>query len=142
MSTQKLVLVPRYNLQASAGPGSWVDEESVVDHLAFKADWIRRAIGTDPRNLALVDGVRGDSMEPTLRAGDLILVNRAVRRLQDDAIYVVSFDGQLLVKRISRVLGGAEVRSDNPAYPPFMVRGDELDQLVIAGRVVWFARVI
>ena len=79
------VLVPRYNIEASAGGGSVVHSEQIVDHLAFKAEWVHKELGTEPKNLLLVHSI-GDSMEPTIRSGDLLLVDRKQSRMKGEGI--------------------------------------------------------
>ncbi|MEK9629868.1 MAG: helix-turn-helix domain-containing protein [Nitrospinota bacterium] len=61
-SLDSFVLVPRYNIE---GPGSSIQSEQVVDHLAFKEEWVCQELGTNPKNLLLIHSI-GDSMEPTL----------------------------------------------------------------------------
>lgn len=136
------VLVPRYDIQAAAGTGTWADEEHVVDHLAFRGDWLRRTIGVDPRQLVLITAV-GESMEPTIRAGDLLLVDTAVTSVIDDAIYVVVKAGHLVVKRLQTFFNGAvSVKSDNPAYVEETISPADAPSLIVAGRVRWIARMI
>lgn len=135
------VYIPRFDVTASAGPGRWPDREIVLDHMAFRRDWVRRALGTDPSHLVLITAT-GDSMEPTIRSGDLLLIDTSVDRLRDDAIYVIVRGGQLVVKRLQRLFAGAVVvHSDNPAYRDEQLDDGDLQQLKIAGRVRWIARV-
>jgi phage repressor protein C with HTH and peptisase S24 domain len=134
--------VPLYDVRASAGHGAVVDQELVVDSLAFKSDWIRMTLGATPSDLYLIK-VEGESMEPTLRPGDVILVDhRAAASVPRDGIYVLRMDSSLLVKRLQRLPGGVvKVTSDNPAYEPFVIqRETSADDLVIIGRVVWCGR--
>lgn len=136
-------LVPRYDVRASAGHGNWATEENLVDHMAFRADFIRRTLHADPRNLVLITAI-GDSMEPTIRAGDLLLVDRGVDRIIDDAIYVLVRDGEVVVKRVQQFFGGAVVvKSDHTsAYAEQTFSPDQAEQLVVAGRVRWIGRLI
>jgi hypothetical protein len=64
--------------------------------------------------------VEGDSMAPTLNAGDDILIDPidCEERLRD-GIYVLRVDDALVVKRIALNPVGRRVtvQSDNPAYP-------------------------
>lgn len=136
------VFVPKYDISASAGPGMFAGEANVVDHLAFREEWVRRSLGVQPSDLALITAV-GDSMEPAIRAGDLLLVHTGIDRFRDDAIYVVTVEDRLLVKRVQCLLNGAVVvRSDNPSYIEQMLGTGELDQVRVAGRVVWIARMV
>jgi len=137
---EDFVLVPRYEVMASAGGGAMVHSEQVVDHLAFRSEWVRNALDVSVKALALIS-VKGDSMEPTLSNGDLILVDTSTQKIDDNAIYVLRFNGSLLVKRIQRKFDGSVViKSDNQAYDPEVITGGAIEELHIVGRVVWGGR--
>jgi phage repressor protein C with HTH and peptisase S24 domain len=134
------VLVPHYEVQASAGNGSLVHSEQIVDYLAFKADWIRNTFGVAQKDLALIS-VKGDSMEPTLSNDDLILVDMRKNRVEDNAIYVLQLNDALLVKRIQHKLDGSlHVMSDNKHYDTEIVNVEHATDLNVLGRVVWSGR--
>ncbi|MCK9541240.1 MAG: S24 family peptidase [Novosphingobium sp.] len=124
--------VPRLALGASAGPGAVPQEERAFGALRFARRWLREQ-GLDARHLAAI-AVDGDSMDPTLRDGDEILVDRAPRPLRD-GIHVVRLDDALLVKRLEQRPGGMiSLISDNRAYRPIEVALPDID---VIGRVVW-----
>lgn len=130
------VQVPRYAIQAAAGGGALVHSEQIVDHLAFKADWLKTTLGLNPAQAAVIS-VIGDSMEPYLANGDLILVDLAVTRIADDAIYVLQVGGNLKVKRIQTKSDGTViVKSDNERYEPEVFRGESVELLRVVGRMV------
>ncbi len=130
-------LVPRYAVQASAGPGLEVHSEQIVDHLAFKTEWLRAAMGLDPHKLALITA-RGDSMEPAIGDGDLLLLDMREIRTLDPSIYVVRMDQSLVAKRLQRLLDGRiRIQSDNPLYSAEEVYPHEVQ---ILGRIVWIGR--
>ena len=134
------VKIPRYKVEASAGGGTLIHSEQIVDHLTFKADWVRNALGVPPSSLALIN-VKGDSMEPTLSNGDVILIDMGIHGFDDNAVYVLRVNGTLLVKRVKRNLNGSVVvSSDNTIYPPETIIGDLVDDLKVVGRVVWCGR--
>jgi phage repressor protein C with HTH and peptisase S24 domain len=137
-SMEGFVLVPRYNIEASVGGGSIIHSEQIVDHLAFKADWVHKELGTDPKNLVLVHSM-GDSMEPTIRSGDLLLVDRSKSRMKGDGIYLINLDDGLMVKRVEWLLGGSVViRGDNTTVSREQILpSTDLEKLHILGRVVW-----
>ena len=128
--------VPRLDLGASAGPGGIVDVEA-RRRPALLADDLLRQLGVR-RTAASVIRVAGESMEPTLCDGDEILVDRD-RREVGPGVHVVRADGVLLVKRLRRAIGGVELVSDNPDYPPVLRRGEDVE---LIGRVVWLGRTI
>lgn len=131
-------MVPLYNVKAAAGSGAIVTSERIVDTLAFRADFLRNELSATKDDLYLIH-VEGDSMEPTLRAGDVILVDHR-RSLPDrEGIYVLRMDDALLVKRLQLQPGGKIVAiSDNPNYKSFDVKPDA--GLAVIGRVVWAGR--
>lgn len=139
-SLSDFVMVPRYEVHASAGHGAVIHSEQIVDYLAFRADWIHTALGVTQKDLALIE-VHGDSMEPTLSNGDLILLDMRHGKVMDNSVYAIQLNGGLLVKRIQRKLNGSIiVKSDNPRYEPESLDPTEADQLRVVGRVVWAGR--
>lgn len=124
--------VPRLPLGASAGGGAVALEEQPVGAFRFASRWLREQ-GLDPAMLSAI-AVAGDSMEPTLRDGDEILVDRTPRPLRD-GIHVVRLDDSLLVKRVDTGRPGTiALRSDNKAYEPIELSPGEVQ---VIGRVVW-----
>ncbi|MGE4527978.1 MAG: S24 family peptidase [Rhodospirillaceae bacterium] len=131
------VLVPRYNVQASAGNGSVIYSEQVVDYLAFKSDWVRGTLRLNPSWLLLIEAV-GDSMEGTISNGDLLLINTNEPRIRDNAVYALNVKGNLLVKRVQRKLDGSlVVSSDNPRYAPETIMPIDAENLRVIGQVIW-----
>ena len=124
--------VPRLALDASAGPGAVPAEEIPYDTFRFSRRWLAEQ-NLAPDQLSSIT-VAGDSMEPLIRAGDEILVDRTPRPLRD-GIHVVRLGEVLHVKRLQAGPPGRVVLiSANEAYPPMEVALDEID---IIGRVVW-----
>jgi phage repressor protein C with HTH and peptisase S24 domain len=129
--------LPRYDVEASAGAGAAVHSEQIVDFLAFDTDWLKRVMRVDPKRLALITAL-GDSMTPTIRDGDLLLLDLSVDRVRDNAIYALRIGDALVVKRVQRRLdGGMRIISDNQVYPPDEVSSRDATELQIVGRVVW-----
>lgn len=135
-----LLSVKRHPVTVSAGPGAIVTEELGKPYFAFDDRWLRAMTQSSPANLSVVR-VEGDSMTPTLNAGDDILVDLgdAAERLRD-GIYVLRIDDALVVKRIALNPVGRRVtvQSDNPAYPDWPDCG--LDDIKPIGRVIWAGR--
>ncbi|MEO7751515.1 MAG: S24 family peptidase [Sphingomicrobium sp.] len=132
--------VKRHPVVASAGPGAIVNEELGKPYFAFDERWLKALTPSSPSNLSIVR-VEGDSMAPTLNAGDDILVDLgdAANGLRD-GIYVVRIDDALVVKRIALNPIGRRVtvQSDNPAYPDWP--DCNLDAIHAIGRVIWSGR--
>lgn len=137
------VAIPLYNgVRAAAGGGAIVEHETPDDALIFKEDWVRIELGAKPQDLYLIR-VAGDSMEPTLRSGDVILVDRRATRPDREGVYILRMNGTLLVKRLQALPGGVvRVISDNATYEPFNVTRADLEaaDMAVIGRVVWTGR--
>jgi phage repressor protein C with HTH and peptisase S24 domain len=135
-----LVSVKRHAVAVSAGPGAIVAEELGKPCFAFDERWLKSLTSTPASSLSIVR-VEGDSMAPTLSAGDEILVDLgdAVDRLRD-GIYVLRVDDAVVVKRLALHPAGRRVtiQSDNPAYPDWPDCG--IDQVNCIGRVIWAGR--
>ncbi len=139
---EEFALVPRLSVRAAAGTGAvnYEVEEIPDAMLAFRLEWLRQH-GIDPRNAAIITAY-GDSMEPTIRHGDALLINTAIQDVRSEGIYVVRVEDTLLVKRISIGLDHITLISDNPAIKDEVITKDRLPDLHIVGRVVWFGREI
>lgn len=137
------IYVPRYDVRAGAGAGAVIESERVVDHLAFKNNWVSNVLGVSGKNLALITTV-GDSMHPTLQNGDLVLLDTSRSKVEGDAIYCFrDGDGNLMIKRIQRLPDGViVVISDNKEYKQYSLVGEKAESLAVVGRVVWFGRQI
>jgi phage repressor protein C with HTH and peptisase S24 domain len=137
-----LVSVKRHPVSVSAGPGAVVTEELGKPYFAFDERWLKSLTASTPGKLSIVR-VEGDSMSPTLNAGDDVLVDLGDSgdRLRD-GIYVLRIDDSVVVKRLALNPMGrrATIQSDNPAYPDWPDCG--LDEINCIGRVIWSGRKI
>jgi phage repressor protein C with HTH and peptisase S24 domain len=142
MGEQPIGLIPvnRSFVRASAGPGAVPADESSRPYFAFDERWLKSLTGSASGKLSIIR-VEGDSMAPTLNAGDDILVDLGdgMERLRD-GIYVLRADDVLVVKRLAMHPAGRRVtvQSDNPAYPDWP--DCDIDDIHCIGRVIWAGR--
>lgn len=130
--------VPLVEARLSAGGGSLLTSSASRDSgLSFRRDWLARK--GPPERLALMQ-VMGDSMEPELRDGDLALVDQSPRQPRSGEVWAAALSDAVVVKRLELRPGLALLLSDNPAYGPVVVQGDELDAMRLIGKVVWSCR--
>ena len=128
----EFVDIPRLPLEASAGPGATAAQEIPFDSFRFSRRWLREQ-GLEPRQLSAIR-VMGDSMDPLLRDGDEILVDRTPRPFRE-GVHVVRLGDALHVKLLQAVPPGRlRLISKNPAYEPVEVAMADVD---VVGRVVW-----
>ena len=133
-----IAIIPIYDIRASAGSGALVEDGAPTGYQPFREPEIARY---NPTDLAVIQ-VGGDSMWETLHDGDKVLVNRAEKRIVKPGIYILAYEGTLIVKRCQRNLetGAVIVQSDNPDYETFTVT--DADVLDVIGRVVWIGRAL
>ncbi|MDQ2081586.1 S24 family peptidase [Xanthobacteraceae bacterium Astr-EGSB] len=143
-SVNDFSFIRRYDVRASAGPGAIVpfdDLNGTSRFVAFRTEWLHR-IGVNPGGAEVLIAV-GDSMEPTIRDGDLLLIDRSFDRITAEGIYVLVLAERVLVKRIVlRRDGSAILRSDSDHVPDETVPAHEVEELRVEGRVRWFGRTI
>lgn len=78
--------------------------------------------------------IRGASMEPTIRGGDLAICEKVSsdKPLRDEQIYVVVTTEGIVIKRVIRIrneeglLTRIRLESDNPAYRPLIIEPSEV----------------
>lgn len=140
--------IPLHEAVLAAGTGATNSSEAIVAHLAFRRDWLSR-IGVSTENGRLAR-VAGESMTPTISAGDMLLINTAqvdlpirVRHSRDTRpapVYAFLEQGEARVKRIERPSEDQLLlSSDNPSY------GSELrpiSEITIIGKVVWWGHTV
>ena len=137
-----LIPVKRTPVRASAGPGAIPYEQAGKPYFAFDENWLKSLTASPAGSLSIIR-VEGDSMAPTLNAGDDILVDPGdcADRVRD-GIYVLRADEALVVKRLALHPAGRRVtvQSDNPAYPDWP--DCDIVDLQCIGRVIWAGRKI
>jgi phage repressor protein C with HTH and peptisase S24 domain len=142
ISTGSTIHIPVRDVYASAGPGSEVFDEAPTSFLAFSSEFV----DAWDRSLAHVEAIhaRGDSMEPTIQDGAVVLIDRAERSLVEGRIFVFRTPDGLRLKRFQRTIDGAALLiSDNrERYAPERVSSSDFEQLRVAGRAFWTGRMI
>ena len=132
--------VPRLDVQAAAGHGAIVHDETVTGAFAFRRDWLDQR-GIDPAQASLVE-VLGRSMEPELAEGSTVLVDHKRRRCLVGHMFVVRTDAGVVVKRAGKDEGGRWLmlsdNEDQKTYPP--VPWTREDRVI--GEVRWVGTVV
>lgn len=123
-------------VEVGAGPGRPVEIVEEAGTLQFRRDFLRNA-GVNPANAAIVK-VKGASMEPTIKDGAILLLNKSDREPKPGHIYAFSWDGEMVVKRFQKVNGVWHAVSDNAdkqEHPDIVIDGKA--ETLIQGRAIW-----
>lgn len=137
-----VIRVPILGIVAAAGAGAWNDRAPRIGALPFASGYLRR-LGVSLETAHCIRA-SGDSMEPTINSGSLVMVDAARRQVGDGGVYAIVIDDQARLKRLQLLSDGSLMLiSDNrDVYPPERVDRTDRDRIEIIGRVVWTERVL
>ncbi|MRV72535.1 helix-turn-helix domain-containing protein [Duganella sp. FT92W] len=131
-----IVRIPLGSLKLQAGVNGVSLEPDRRDGgtLGISLNWVQRK-GYDPEQLIAMP-VTGDSMAPTICEGDTVIINKSDKKLVDNAVYAINYEGEPVVKRMARDAGQWWMMSDNPDQRRYFRRACHGKDCIIIGRVV------
>jgi phage repressor protein C with HTH and peptisase S24 domain len=134
---QDAVEIDEIDLRFGLG-GTYLDNPVEVSKRTFSREWLRQFTNAQPDQLVWTIG-DGDSMEPTIRSGEVILIDKSQRSPRmGDGIWALAFGDIGMIKRLRPMPDGTiKIASDNQ-----LVR-DEIaadGELFVVGRVVVVVR--
>ena len=82
--------------------------------------------------------VRGDSMQPRMREGDVVIVRKQSDVNHDDTAIVLVNGNEATIKRVLKSEAGIMLAPNNPAYEPKFYSNKDIEELpvTILGKVV------
>lgn len=81
----------------------------------------------------------GDSMEPRIKDGDVVAVRRTPN-VENGEIAAVRIDDEATLKHVYRYPDRLVLQPENPAFPPIVLIGEEINRVVIEGKAVGLCR--
>lgn len=137
--TEKYTRIKHFTrINASAGGGSFNYDED-YEYLSIDKkllDSLYKSNNSNPNAIAALN-VMGDSMEPTLLDREVILFDKDNLDVSKGGIFIVSTNAGLFVKRVAlKVDGALELISDNRSYNSEIIVPDELDAIILLGKVI------
>ena len=120
--------------------GNTMMTDDVVGNWSFPDSYLRAELRVKSDTARIIE-VQGDSMEPTLRAGDRVMINTADKRPTPPGVFALWDGFGVVVKRIEHIPNSdpptIKVQSDNAYHGEYR---RTLDEVNIIGRLVWYAR--
>ncbi|HHF4334676.1 XRE family transcriptional regulator [Haemophilus influenzae] len=102
------------------------DYPEIISTLFLSDEGMARLVGKRSSQGVSIVNVPTDSMEPTIRKGDIVFIDTTINCYIGDGIYAFSINGELYIKRIQKLMsGGYRMISDNQAYPSEII-SDEI----------------
>lgn len=129
--------IPLFNIKASAGQETFVNDEKIGADLIFRRDWLNRELKSSPDNLFILSA-DSDSMEPTIKHDALLIVDKSIDRIITEGIYILRRGDTILIKRIRKLSDDTiELISDNPAYGKETIKLSKQPEITILGKVIY-----
>lgn len=123
----KMSLVPRVGAIACGEP--ILAEQNIETYDKIPEDW--RA------DFTLV--CEGDSMEPRVKDGDVVAI-RTQPTVENGEIAAVRIDDEATLKHVYHYPDRLVLQPENPAFPPIVLVGEEINRAVIEGKAVGLCR--
>lgn len=130
------IQIPMVRLRLQAGVTGFQTEPDRREGgtLGMRRAWIERG-SLNPESLIAVQ-VKGESMEPSLYEDDIVVINIDDKKLVDGSVYAFNYEGEAVIKRLSRDAGMWWLTSDNPDQRKYHRKSIQGDECIVIGRVV------
>ena len=138
-SDGELTMIPLVTARLTAGEGSFEVSGETEQRYAFRTDWLSGK--GRPLDMVLMR-VDGDSMEPRIADGDMVLIDQGKREAMPGKLFAVGIDDAISIKLIDSLQGKLVLRSYNARYAPIEIDlpGQETNAPRIMGKAIWLGR--
>lgn len=124
------------HIQPSCGHGTVVLDEAEVTPVRIGKEIIKDIWKANPENLKIFTS-SGDSMEPIIEDGNILLVDTSRTDFNNGGIFILTINNDWFVKRLRlRVTGELDIISDNDKYPVETLKPDTNIEISVKGRVI------
>jgi len=111
--------------------------EEAPTSMPFSRAWLKSIVATPADKLRIFIH-RGNSNEPVIVDGDLLLVDTSVTRIAGNGLYVFPLDGKHEAKFVETLVNRrVALKARNPTYHAQILSADEAGELQLLGRVCW-----
>lgn len=124
------------HIQPSCGLGTVVMDEAEVTPVRIGKEIIKDIWKAEAKNIKIFRA-SGDSMEPVIEDGNILLVDTSRNDFNNGGIFVLTINNDWFVKRLRlRVTGELDIISDNEKYPTETLSPDSNIEICVHGRVI------
>lgn len=126
--------------KACCGNGTENFTEQVIGSYSMLPSELHNVTIENPANLKIIQTI-GESMMPTIKPNEFVLVDISVKSPSSDGLYVLCVGEDLLVKRIqiNPLDNSVKVISDNPAYEA--LSSPSYKDVRVVGRVIYHMKI-
>lgn len=112
------------------------DVHELVKSIRYDRNYAKTIFNDIPDSNLKVINIASDGMSGTFNAGDFVFINSAIKNFMGDGIYLFEYGLGLYVKRLQLIKNKIHVISDNKSYKEWELEAEEINQLVVYGKVV------
>ena len=134
---EEFMQIPKVRARLCAGGGSFEVGSEIEGYYSFRNDWLSRKGNAD--KMVLMD-IFGNSMEPELKEGDVVLIDESQKDVLAGSIYAVGIDDTIMVKRLEKRPKGLALLSENTRNETIYMEGEDLNRVRLIGKVLWVGR--
>lgn len=131
------ITLDHIGIHPSCGKGTDVFYDPEVSPIQIGINLIKNFFKVShPKNLKTFSA-SGDSMNPIIEHGDLILVDTGDLEYTNGGVFLLTIDNCWFIKRLrKKITGELDIISDNPKYPIETLALDTFKEVSIKGRVI------
>lgn len=134
-SDNKGVSIDILDVSACCGIGAEINQENIIGAWTMPMVEFKTITTTSQANNVKMIRARGDSMTPTIKDGDWVLVDISNQSPDSDGLYLIRMSTGLAIKRIQgSVTDTVSIVSDNPKYPTLTAKTGEIRVL---GKIIY-----
>lgn len=129
--------IDHIGIHPSCGKGTDVFYDPEISPIQIGINLIKNFFKVShPANLKTFTA-SGDSMNPIIEHGDLILVDTGDTDFTNGGVFLITIDNSWFIKRLrQKITGELDIISDNDKYPIETLSLDTFKQVSIKGRVI------
>ncbi len=112
-----------------------VDTHEPIKSINFDVDWIQSRLPNHSLEDLNIVFVTNDSMLPTFKAGDFVIVDSSIHCFKNDGIYLIESSAGIFIKRIHKNMDGSLlIKSDNSTFGSETIFEHQLSDFKIIGK--------
>ncbi len=134
---EQFMQIPKVRARLCAGGGSFEVGSEIEGYYSFRKDWLSRKGNAE--KMVLLD-IFGNSMEPELKEGDVVLIDESQKDILAGSIYAVGIDDTIMVKRLEKRPKRLALLSENTKNETIYMEGEDLNRVRLIGKVLWVGR--
>ena len=109
---------------------------SPIKSINFDLDWVESRLPNHQSENLNIIFVTNDSMFPTFKAGDFVIVDSSIHRFTHDGIYLIESSAGIFIKRIHKNMDGSLlIKSDNSTFGSETIFEHQSSDFKIIGKV-------